>query len=92
MILEKKSKKKYTVKYLTPLFFGLHYWKKLDNTQYKKYEDALNAVKKVIKQNDYETTELGFHYVDAYKIFKAKEQPERETSTTKNKAVFIQKK
>ena len=70
-ILEKKGEQKqYIIQYLKKLFFGLFYWKKLDNTIYNRYEDALNGVKQVLIQSDYETPEFGYHYVDAYKILK----------------------
>lgn len=74
-ILEKKGKTKhYIIQYLSNMFFGLSYWKNHCHstlpTTYVKYEDALTAVKKVILQSDYETSDLGYHYIDAYKIFK----------------------
>ena len=72
-ILEKKDKtKQYIIQYLKKLFFGLYYWKKLDNNIYYKYDEALSEVKAVIKQDDYESDTLAYHYVDAYKIFKTK--------------------
>lgn len=71
-ILEKKGdKKEYTIQYLKKLFFGLYYWKKVNKTIYYKYEEAFNEVKQLISQIDYETLEFGYHYIDAYKIFKA---------------------
>jgi hypothetical protein len=74
-ILEKKGKtKQYIIQYLSNLIFGLSYWKTYyDSTQpviYDKYEEALTAVKKIIVQKDYETPIVGYHYIDAYKIFK----------------------
>lgn len=75
-ILEKKIptfenySKQYTIQYLNMGIFGLFYWKNLDNNVYHKYEEALNAVKKVIVKEDYETPTIGYHYIDAYKIFK----------------------
>jgi hypothetical protein len=73
-ILEKKGEQKqYIIQYLKKLFFGLYYWKKLDKTIYYKYDDALNGVKQVLVQEDYETSEYGYHYIDAYKMFKYKE-------------------
>lgn len=72
-ILEiKGEKKQYIIQYLNNVFFGLFNWKKLNNTIYNKYEDAFNDVKKIINHNDYETSQLGYHYIDAYKIFKYK--------------------
>ena len=76
-ILETKNNKQYTIQYLKPLFFGLSYWKYLDNKTYRKYEDALNGVKKVITQSDYETKTIGYHYVDAYKIFKSVKETQK---------------
>lgn len=72
-ILEKKDiNKEYTIQYLKKLFFGLFYWKNVDNTKYYKYEEAFNEVKKMIKQEDYDNLSYGYHYIDAYKIFKVK--------------------
>lgn len=69
-ILEKKGEtKQYTIQYLSSIF-GLLYWKNLDSKNYSKYDEALTAVKKVIVQEDYETPTVGYHYIDAYKIFK----------------------
>ena len=69
-ILEKKGEtKQYTIQYLNSIF-GLIYWNNLDNKTYTKYDEALTAVKKVIVQEDYETPTVGYHYIDAYKIFK----------------------
>ena len=92
MILETKKDKKYTIQYLKKTFFGLNYWKNLNNNKYNKYEDALNEVRKVIKQVDYETSVFGFHYIDAYKIFKSKETNIIHQSAHKkviNKSVFV---
>jgi hypothetical protein len=73
-ILEKKKDEKtYIIQYTQKLFFGLFFWKKLNNMIYYKYEDAFNIVKGIITQTDYETLDFGYHYVDAYKIFKPKE-------------------
>lgn len=83
-ILEKKGEtKQYTIQYSKPLFFGLFYWKTINISEdynpeiipdssktYNKYDAALTAVKKVIVQEDYETPTVGYHYIDAYKIFK----------------------
>lgn len=70
-ILEIKGKNKhYTIQYLKNTFFGLQSWRKLNNVKYNKYDDALTEVKNVINQSDYETSSLGYHYIDAYKIFK----------------------
>jgi len=70
-ILEKKGEKKeYKIQYLKKLIFGLHYWKKNNNIIYYKYEDAFNEVKQLIVQIDYDNLEFGYHYIDAYKIFK----------------------
>jgi hypothetical protein len=64
------NKKQYKIQYLKKFIFGLFYWKCLDNTIYDKYEEAFSEIKKVIIQDDYDTPELGYHYIDAYKIFK----------------------
>ena len=76
-ILERKDITKlgsiYTIQYSKPLIFGLSYWKTLNisgDYMYNKYDAALTAVKKVITQEDYETPLVGYHYIDAYKIFK----------------------
>lgn len=70
-ILEKKDDhKQYIIQYLKPTFFGFQVWKNLNNTLYNKYDEALTEIKKVIKQEDYETPSYGYHYIDAYKIFK----------------------
>lgn len=75
-ILEKKEDiKTYKIQYQKQLFLGLHYWKNLDGivpTYYNKYEDALSEIKRVITQSDYETSFVGYHYIDAYKLFKNK--------------------
>jgi hypothetical protein len=82
-ILEKRVENKlYVIQYLKKFIFGLYFWKKVDNITYNKYEDALNQVKKIIKQEDYETSEYGYHYVDAYKIFKFKENKEEPILST----------
>ena len=84
-ILEKKSingsttgniieKKQYTIQFSQNFAFGLNYWKNYDNNTYYKYDDALKEIKKIIKQEDYETSEFGYHYIDAYKIFKYKDK------------------
>ena len=83
-ILERKGdKKEYIIQYLKKFIFGLYFWKKVDNTIYNKYEEALNGVKKIINQNDYETPTLGFHYIDAYKIFKYSTTKEAENTSVK---------
>lgn len=72
-ILERKEDtKNYTIQYAQPIFIGLYYWKNLNWTKYNKYDDALSAVKDIILQEDYETSLLTYHYIDAYKIFKSK--------------------
>ena len=72
-ILEKKkTQKEYTIQYLKPTFFGLQIWKNLNSKTYYKYDEALTEIKKVIKEEDYETQEFGYHYIDAYKLFKSK--------------------
>lgn len=79
-ILEKKDDRKiYIIEYLNPLFFGLSYWKKLNNTEYNKYDEALSEVKAIIKQEDYETTTIGYHYIDAYKLIKSKTTNQKPT-------------
>ena len=73
-ILEKKNKsKEYIIQYLKPIFFGFQIWKNINKT-FSKYDDALNEIKKVIKNEDYDNSTIGYHYVDAYKFFKIKEQ------------------
>lgn len=82
-ILEKKEQysllenkmipKQFTIQYLKKAFFGFYIWKKLNDNIYTKYDLALTEIKKVIKQEDYETALFSYHYVDAYKIFKSKE-------------------
>jgi hypothetical protein len=72
-ILEKKQpQKEYTIQYYKPTFFGIQTWKKLNDKTYYKYDEALTEIKKVIKEEDYETKDFGYHYIDAYKLFKAK--------------------
>ena len=98
-ILEKKGdKKEYIIQYTKTLFFGLFYWKKANKTIYYKYEDAFNEVKQLLKQSDYENNKYGYHYIDAYKIFRIKETPKQseiskpiETPTTKTKSTFVHK-
>lgn len=69
-ILEiKEDQKSYIIQYLKP-FFGLFFWKKANDSIYTKYDDALNDVKKLINQEDYDTKYKGYHYIDAYKLFK----------------------
>ncbi len=100
-ILEIKGSKnkQYIIQYIKKIFLGLFIWKKFNDIIYNKYEDALNDIKQNIIYNDYETTKLGYHYIDAYKIFKYKEEPKKvkevkEVDITKNKkmvhrSVFI---
>jgi len=72
-ILEKKqTQKEYTIQYLKPVFFGLYFWKNFNDKTYYKYDEALTEIKKVIKESDYETQNFGYHYIDAYKLFKLK--------------------
>lgn len=72
-ILEiKDDQKQYIIQYLKPIFFGLFFWKKVNDTIYYKYDDALIEVKKIIKNEDYNTDYRGYHYIDAYKLFKPK--------------------
>lgn len=69
-ILEMKDdQKSYIIQYLKP-FFGLFFWKKANDSIYTKYDEALNDVKKIINQEDYDTKFKGYHYIDAYKLFK----------------------
>jgi hypothetical protein len=97
-ILEKRGdKKQYIVQYLKKFIFGLYFWRKLNDTIYNKYEEAFNEVKKVIEQSDYETPEFGYHYIDAYKIFKytSKDvaeisQPKIATTSKTNKSTVAQ--
>lgn len=96
-ILEKKDDTKYyIIQYTQNLFLGLFYWKNLTLTHYTKYEDSLNEVKKIILQTDYNTDTCGYHYIDAYKLFKYKEvkevKEEVKVHSNKNKSVFIPKK
>jgi hypothetical protein len=70
IIEEKKNKKIYTIQYLKKFIFGLYYWVSLNKVIYYKYEEALNEVKRILKIEDYENEFLGYHYIDAYKIFK----------------------
>jgi len=74
-ILEiKGNEKKYIIQYLQKFFFGLYSWKNLNSESYRKYEDALLKVKSIIQQSDYQTSLYGFHYVDAYKLFKQRQK------------------
>jgi tRNA A22 N-methylase len=71
-ILEKKGdKKEYKIQYIKSILFGFHFWKNINHDIYHKYDDALREIKKIIKQNDYETDKFIYHYIDAYKIFKS---------------------
>ena len=100
-ILERKGdKKEYIVQYLKKFIFGLYYWKKLEgSTSYAKYEEAFNFAKKFINQEDYDNSNFGYHYIDAYKIFKTqtkevqKETVQKEIKEspieTKSKNVFV---
>lgn len=92
-ILESKDDiKQYTIQYLKHIFFGFNIWKNFNNSIYHKYDDALSEVKKVIKQEDYETPYFGYHYIDAYKIFKSKYTKPIEPIKKSNKTVFVPKK
>lgn len=86
-----KDKKQYVIQYLKKIVFGFFTWKNIDNKNYNKYEDALNDVKKIIKQEDYETSKFGYHYIDAYKIFKNKDlkEPRKENHNKINRSFFI---
>ena len=97
--IKKNNKKTYIIQYLKEFLFNFHIWKKLNNKTYARYEEALSDVKYVIKQEDYDNSKYGYHYVDAYKIFKYKEKdvkpeaPEMKNSVKKvNKSSFIQNK
>ena len=103
-ILEiKNDQKQYVIQYLKP-FFGLFFWKKANDIIYTKYDDALTEVKKIILKEDYDTLNTGYHYIDAFKLFKpkAKDVVKETTIETKivskkpiqkikNKSVFIPK-
>jgi hypothetical protein len=84
-IIEIKSTdgKSYMIQYLKYIFFELYYWKYFSKKSYNKYEDALIDIKKVIKQEDYETSKIGYHYIDAYKIFKNKQSTIKTIKVTK---------
>ena len=84
-ILEVKgSNKYYIIQYLKNLVWKLSYWQNLNNKRYKKYEDALGDVKKILKKEDYESKMYGYHYIDAHKIFKTRID---EVKTTKPQKV-----
>ena len=87
-ILEKKDiNKEYTIQYLQKLFFGLFYWKNANNSKYYKYEEAFNEVKKIIAQVDYDNIQYGYHYIDAYKIFKYNAPGSKEKDTLKDVSI-----
>ena len=93
LLENKMAPKQFTIQYLKKNFFGFYVWKKLNDTIYNKYDMALTEVKKVIKQEDYETDTASYHYVDAYKIFKSKEvkkevKKEPSISEVKSKSCF----
>ena len=72
-ILEIKGKNKYyIIQYIKKNFIGLYSWKKLNNEKYNNYDEALTQVKNSIIQSDYSTSTIGYHYIDAYKLFKQK--------------------
>jgi hypothetical protein len=90
-ILERKGdKKEYIIQYLKKFIFGLYYWKKLEGT-YVKYEEAFNFAKKLINQEDYDNANFGYHYIDAYKIFKTqtKEVQKEIIKETPTKTKFV---
>lgn len=90
--IKKKNKKTYIVQYLKPIIFNLYVWKKLNNKSYSKYDEALLDVKKYIKQDDYDNSEYGYHYIDAYKIFKYKDTQEIKSDSIKLKSEVIKNK
>lgn len=93
-ILEKKSDKsakEYIIQYLKKFIFGLYYWKKLEgSTSYAKYEEAFNFAKKFINQEDYDNSNFGYHYIDAYKIFKTQtKEVQKEVVQNEAKTKFV---
>lgn len=72
--IKKNNKKFYIIQYLKDIIFRLNYWKKLNDKTYFKYEDALGDIKKILKKEDYDNSNFGYHYIDAYKIFKYKDK------------------
>ena len=91
-ILEIKStsNKVYTIQYLKDIVFGLQYWKNFNTKIYNKYEDALVEIKKVLKKEDYETPTIGYHYIDAYKIFKlSKLQPKEQSKSPERPKIRV---
>ena len=74
------GKKEYIIQYLKKFIFGLYYWKKVNGTIYYKYEEAFNEAKKLMLQSDYEDEKYGYHYIDAYKIFKGNNLKEAKTT------------
>lgn len=93
-ILEIKDDiKQYVIEYQRQLFFGLSFWKKYNKNKYNKYDDALSEVKKIINDEDYNTPYFGYHYIDAYKLFKSKDLKTLHTLKPKsNKKVFTKNK
>ena len=78
-ILEKKTKQKqYKIQYQKS-FLGLYFWKS-DKRTFGKYDNALTEIKNIIKEEDYEKPDVGYHYIDAYKIFKAKKKDQKYNS------------
>jgi hypothetical protein len=97
-ILEKKEDIKiYKIQYQQKLFLGLYFWKNYYLHTFSKYEDALSEIKNIIDKSDYETSTIGYHYIDAYKLFKTvKPTPPpsqiiKDGKDSKNKSVFIPK-
>ena len=63
---------RYIIQY-TVRFLFIRYWKKFNKLPFKKYEDALLEIKKVIDvEKDYTKTKkdktINYHYIDAFRL------------------------
>jgi len=98
--------KEYTIQY-TKWFLFIKYWRKYNKLPFKRYEDALLEVKKVINlEKDYTKVKknkiIRYHYIDAFKmdVLNASKNVRNvqkvatlnnETTNRYNKSVFIPK-
>jgi len=81
-IIEKRKNgtKQYIIQHHNRLIVGLYFWQNLNTKVYSKYDDAINGVKEVINEKDYESGDTTYHYIDAYKLLKNKKANKSKNS------------
>lgn len=96
----KDENKEFIIQY-TKWFLFIKYWKKYNKIPYKKYEDALLEVKRVLEpEKDYSKKKknktIKYHYIDAFRSSRnivkiKKEKTNRDERKRYNKSIFIPK-